>query len=224
MTEAANLTPRREDLSLGLLSAASGTMDALSFVRLGHIFTSAMTGNTALLGIAIGQLQLDTALRAFTAFAGFVVGCAGAALLLGENASRGRLSAAFAIEAIFVGGFAILWLTVADRTAVLPLHALILLSAVGMGLQSVTVRHLNVPGVTTTYFTNTLVSVVSTVVGRSPPDRNRLPRSARLQLGVLAAYGGSAGIAAFAAMHGMEAISLLPFLAIVVVLAAFLRR
>jgi uncharacterized membrane protein YoaK (UPF0700 family) len=224
MTEGTSLAPARENISLGLLSAASGAMDALSFVRLGHVFTSAMTGNTALLAIAIGQTRLDTALHAFTAFAGFVFGCAGAVVLLGESASRARLSAALAIEAIFVGGFAILWLTLPDRTAVVPLHVLILLSAIGMGLQSVTVRHLNVPGVTTTYFTNTLVSVVSTVMGRSPPDRNRLPRNARLQLGVLAAYGCSAAIAGLAATHGVELIALFPFLAIVVVLAAFSRR
>ena len=45
-------------LSLVFLSLASGCTDVLSFLKLGNVFTSAMTGNTALLAIALGQGQV----------------------------------------------------------------------------------------------------------------------------------------------------------------------
>ena len=43
------------DVGLALLGFASGSMDALAFFNLGEVFPSAMTGNTALLGLALGQ-------------------------------------------------------------------------------------------------------------------------------------------------------------------------
>ena len=41
------------DVGLALLGFASGSMDALAFFNLGEVFPSAMTGNTALLGLAL---------------------------------------------------------------------------------------------------------------------------------------------------------------------------
>jgi hypothetical protein len=37
------------------LAAASGATDAIGYLALGHVFTSAMTGNFALLGIALAH-------------------------------------------------------------------------------------------------------------------------------------------------------------------------
>ena len=42
------------DLGLGLMAIAAGGSDALAYLKLGHVFTSAMTGNTVLLCIAVG--------------------------------------------------------------------------------------------------------------------------------------------------------------------------
>jgi uncharacterized membrane protein YoaK (UPF0700 family) len=49
------------DVGLALLGFASGSMDALAFFNLGEVFPSAMTGNTALLGLALGQGHLIAA-------------------------------------------------------------------------------------------------------------------------------------------------------------------
>lgn len=68
--------PELADAGLALLSFASGSMDALAFFNLGEVFPSAMTGNTALLGLALGGGHLMQASRPFTAFAGFVAGAA----------------------------------------------------------------------------------------------------------------------------------------------------
>jgi Protein of unknown function (DUF1275) len=67
------------DLGLALLGFASGSMDALAFFNLGQVFPSAMTGNTALLGLALGQGDVIAALRSLIAFAGFLAGAAAAA-------------------------------------------------------------------------------------------------------------------------------------------------
>jgi len=53
------------DLGLALLALASGGTDVMAFLTLGNIFTSAMTGNMALLAIAVGQGRLISALRRF---------------------------------------------------------------------------------------------------------------------------------------------------------------
>ena len=50
------------DVGLALLGFASGCMDALAFFNLGEVFPSAMTGNTALLGLALGQGDADRCL------------------------------------------------------------------------------------------------------------------------------------------------------------------
>src|ERR671918_41811 len=68
-------------LSLVFLSLASGCTDVLSFLRLGNVFTSAMTGNTALLAIALGQGQLFAAMRSLMALIGFIIGIAVATAL-----------------------------------------------------------------------------------------------------------------------------------------------
>ena len=52
-----------EALDLACLSLASGCTDVMTFLNLGDVFTSAMTGNTALLAIAIGRGQLLAASR-----------------------------------------------------------------------------------------------------------------------------------------------------------------
>jgi hypothetical protein len=46
-----------------MLGFASGSMDALAFFNLGEVFPSAMTGNTALLGLALGQGDVIAASR-----------------------------------------------------------------------------------------------------------------------------------------------------------------
>jgi uncharacterized membrane protein YoaK (UPF0700 family) len=52
---------------LALLGFASGSMDALAFFNLGEVFPSATTGNTALLGLALGQGDVIAASRPFIA-------------------------------------------------------------------------------------------------------------------------------------------------------------
>src|SRR5258705_1190466 len=77
--------PNRDALGLALLSFASGATDVLAFLKLVHLFTSAMTGNTAVLATAIGQGHLAAAGRSLTALVGFAFGVALATVV---NAAR----------------------------------------------------------------------------------------------------------------------------------------
>ena len=55
---------------LVMLSLAAGCVDAVGFLGLGQIFVANMTGNTVLLGLALGQAKGQAALRAVVALAG----------------------------------------------------------------------------------------------------------------------------------------------------------
>ena len=57
-----------------LLTCAAGAVDAISYLGLGHVFTAMMTGNTVLLGLAVGQGHLGAAVRSVVALIGFSLG------------------------------------------------------------------------------------------------------------------------------------------------------
>ena len=62
-----------------LLSLTAGSADAAGFMGLGHVFTSNMTGNVVLLGIAIGSGHVSEAARSSYVLMVFMVGaCLGA--------------------------------------------------------------------------------------------------------------------------------------------------
>src|ERR687894_366974 len=65
---------RIRDAMLVLLSLAAGCVDAVGYLGLGQIFVANMTGNTVLLGLALGQAQGQAALRALVVLAAFAVG------------------------------------------------------------------------------------------------------------------------------------------------------
>jgi uncharacterized membrane protein YoaK (UPF0700 family) len=47
----------RRDILLLVLTWAAGSVDAISFLALGRVFTANMTGNTVLLGLHLAQEQ-----------------------------------------------------------------------------------------------------------------------------------------------------------------------
>ena len=64
---------RRDSLVL-LLAWAAGSVDAIGFLGLGHVFTANMTGNTVLLGLSLGEGRSLAALANVTALSGFILG------------------------------------------------------------------------------------------------------------------------------------------------------
>lgn len=211
-------------VSLALLAAAAGILDGLAYLRLGQVLISAMTGNLALFGLAIGQLHLTEATRSAAAFLCFVAGVAlGAAIL--DNARHDRWSRratiAFLLEALFLATFLVLWLATSESRRPPAVYALIVLSAFGMGLQSAIVRHLDGPGIATTFLTGTLTGMVMSLVHRSEmPRETQMPLSHTLrQVYVVVAYVGGAVLAGFALSHEYRAIVAVPLAAVLVTVA-----
>lgn len=140
------------------LTAAAGWADVVSYAALGHVFTANMTGNLVLLGLALGSAEASGARRSAIALAGFAVGALVASALTRSAAAGGwpvRVTMAISVESGALIAFAALW-----WTGVGP-DALIAFSSVGMGIQSAAVRRLAVPGVTTTFVTGTLISLMA---------------------------------------------------------------
>ena len=211
------------DAGLALLSFASGSMDALAFFNLGQVFPSAMTGNTALLGLALGQGHLTEASRPFIAFVGFLTGAAVASASvelwlckLSKPRAVGRL---LALEACLLAAFALAWRFIDWPVAGAALYGLIVAASLGMGIQSVAARLVGRDGIMTIVFTSTLTSIVTTATQAMLRPPHSLPLAARRQIGMFLIYGVGAGICGLLASHAAS-IAVVPF-AVVVGAAAF---
>ncbi|HJS85090.1 MAG TPA: YoaK family protein [Acetobacteraceae bacterium] len=153
----------RQDAILVLLSLAAGGIDALSFFALGA-FTSAMSGNTILLGLALAQGKIKAASSSLFAFAGYIVGVT-AATPLGVSAPHAEaarvLRRALVSEAVLLAAFAALWGAEVEVPVPGTLQrGLLVLAGIAMGLQAATARKLNAPGINTVVFTSTLTAIV----------------------------------------------------------------
>ena len=119
-----------------MLAIGAGSMDAFGLFALGGALPSAMTGNTALLGLALGQGHPAAAAPPFAAGTGFVLGAALASALLhlglAKLPARRTVAWLLAVEACLLAGFLLAW-QFGDRPAAgLSLYVLILLGAAGM--------------------------------------------------------------------------------------------
>lgn len=190
------------DAMLVLLACTAGCVDALSYLKLGHVFTANMTGNTVLLGIAIGQWDGPAVLRSGLALLGFSAGVT-IATLMDKNTDSADGAWPLSVTIMLALECALLWLFAfgmrhADATvyAGTNVRALIALSAATMGLQSVAGRRLDVSGITTTYITGTFTGLISRLVihllslagGNAKSSRAPISRlQARYHIGLLTA-------------------------------------
>jgi uncharacterized membrane protein YoaK (UPF0700 family) len=166
------------------LTWAAGSIDAISYLGLGHVFTAMMTGNTVLLGLALGQGEVLAALRSILALIGFGLGVGVGALVVERDEEPEEwppaITGALALEGVLLGIFAALWHL--SETARSPgiVHVLIVLSGLAMGIQAAAVHRLGIPGIATTYITGTLTSLMVDLVSwiRSASGRPRASTSA----------------------------------------------
>jgi uncharacterized membrane protein YoaK (UPF0700 family) len=205
-----------QDMALALLSMAAGTMDSLSFLKLANVFTSAMSGNTILFGLALGQGRIPAASHSVAAFCGYVLGVTAAAWPLSRATGKIGISRAtewvLAGEAVFLGAFAVVWLAYGGPSSVTLLYALILLSAVGMGLQGATARHLNVTGISTVVFTSTLTNFISALAAAVfRPRHHNITMQTWRQMLMFGIYLVSAVLTGLAASSMLWVMVCLPF-------------
>jgi uncharacterized membrane protein YoaK (UPF0700 family) len=193
-------------------------MDAIAFLTLGDVFTSAMTGNTILLGLSLGQGRMAAASHSLVAFVGYVAGVASAALPL-RTPTRG-IERALVLEALFLAAFAGLWTACGGPVSPSEVYALIILSAVAMGLQAAVGRVIRIPGIPTTVITSTLTAIVGTLTERVlARDRPVFTALTRQQIGTFLVYLASAAVTGFAVSR---LLACLPFVPLGAVLAMVL--
>jgi uncharacterized membrane protein YoaK (UPF0700 family) len=175
---------------LFLLTAATGVVDAVSYLALGHVFVANMTGNVVFLGFAIAgtaQLSISASLVALAAFlAGAVVG---GRLGVRLGVHRGRLLAAgVAVTTVLVAVALVVGLSCQRPLSDGPRYTLIIVMALGMGAQNATARRLAVPDATTTVLTLTLTGLAADSVlagGTNPRPWRRIGSVAMMFSGAL---------------------------------------
>jgi uncharacterized membrane protein YoaK (UPF0700 family) len=121
------------------------------------------------------------------------------------------------MEAVFLGIYAVTWMIVGFPDNGALLYVLILASALSMGLQSVAARLINVAGVPSVVFTNTLTSIVITLVENLRKKRP-LPFAWRQQLAALLAYLTGAILFAFFLIQMPVLAMILPVFLVVIAL------
>jgi uncharacterized membrane protein YoaK (UPF0700 family) len=158
------LSTRRTVAALLTLTVVTGLVDAVSYLRLGHVFVANMTGNVVFLGFSVDRGSGLSSVASGVAIAGFTLGALAGGRVAHAMADRRPglwLTSAFASEAIMLGLVAVL-----TGTAVLPFTghgslAVIAILAAALGLQNSTVRHLGAPDLTTTVLTLTLTGLAA---------------------------------------------------------------
>lgn len=146
--------------ALLLLTFATGLVDAISVLELGHIFVANMTGNIIFLGFWFVRSGIDLT-AAIVAFASFLTGTVIGGRLarhLGAN-SRRWLTTSLSIEIVVLVALSIL-----AGTGVVSYHTnskLILIAglAITFGVQNATARQFGVQELSTTVLTSTVVGI-----------------------------------------------------------------
>ncbi|HEY6297479.1 MAG TPA: YoaK family protein [Streptosporangiaceae bacterium] len=225
------------------LTFASGAMDVASFTRLGTVFTSVMTGNIVLWGLAAARGSLTLASHTAVAIIGYIVGVAGGSRIAvggrgaaeadgdGKDgdapAGEGRAGAwpahvtwALLAELGLLGGFAVGWEITGARPGGWVQFFLLAVAAAGMGVQSSAVKNMGLTEVSTTYLTGTLTGLVSSLVSPGPRATDRWRR-----LGVLLGLAAGASLTGLLVATAPDGVPGLPLAALVtcVVLATWPR-
>ena len=197
------------------LALTTGAVDAATYLRLGKVFSSVITGNLALLGVSAGQRDPGLAVNAGLALAGYGFGVLVGGALAG-TARDGqptwprRVTVTLALELVVLAGFSGGWLAAHGHPSGGPRIVLLAVAAVGLGMQSTAVRRLG--PMSTTYLTSTLTGLLQALAVR------RWPSQWQRSTGVLAAFaiGATAGgLAALRAPAALPAAVLVPIACVV---------
>ena len=162
--------------ALMVLTFSTGLIDAVSYIGLGRVFVANMTGNVVLLGFAAAGVSGLSITRALLSLSGFLIGAAIGGKLgtsLASGSRRRLIIIAGSLEAflIFAAAIASIGFDIQSGASAYQLYAIIVLTALSMGLRNATVRQLRVPDITTTVLTLTLTGLAadSSLAGGTNP-------------------------------------------------------
>jgi uncharacterized membrane protein YoaK (UPF0700 family) len=214
---------RREHLVV-LLALVSGSVDAIGFVGLGGAFTSVMTGNLVLTGVSVAHGDWELLLRVAAAIVAYVVGCGIAARVARDlrpvpgEPSHGvhwpsAVTRTLLVEFSLLAIFSIAWWVTSSDPGTAAMLAMLAVNAAALGMQSAAVQRFGVTGLSTTYLTGTLTTLVIRVAHREP--LGELGLNAQLIAALVAGGAGGAALALYAAPLA----PVLPLLSLLAVLA-----
>ncbi|GAB6900199.1 DUF1275 family protein [Kineosporia succinea] len=164
---------RARDRAAVALAFVSGATDATGLLALGGTFTSVMTGNLVLFGSGLAQSDRDLYLHAAAAIAAFVIGAAVGTRVAGTSTSTDpvwpvavnrALLVEFVVFAVYAGFY---WGTGNHPVGTL-MAVLLALNAFALGMQSSAIQRFGVSGLSTTYMTGTLTTLVIRLASGKP--------------------------------------------------------
>jgi uncharacterized membrane protein YoaK (UPF0700 family) len=216
-TRTRQASQRLRDSLVVLLAVGSGAADVTAFLVLGKVFSSVITGNLVLLGLAAAGTQPGNALRSGLALASYSAG-----VLIGVPiAVRGRrqiwppaVTATLCAELCVLLGFTVGWEAGRQRPG--WQFALLVLLGVAMGMQSAAVRRLG--NMSATYMTGTLTGVLAGLITGNRPTGQWRDVGAL----VVVVIGAGAGAALIhLAPAWLPALTLLPISAVIAAASMF---
>lgn len=200
---------RARDRLVVLLAALSGATDAIGLIALGGSFTSVMTGNMVLVGVAIGSKDASALGITLTAIGGYVLGVFIGGRVAGEPRPGDTpwppaVTRALLVEFAAFAVFAIGWWALSGAPPEAWLAPLLALNAIALGVQSSAIIRFGVTGLSTTYMTGTLTAVITRLAARHP--LNSIGRSGAVLAGLIggAAAGAVVDVAAPLAVPALQ--------------------
>jgi uncharacterized membrane protein YoaK (UPF0700 family) len=161
MAIASPVSERLTVTALLLLTAATGIVDAISVLVLGHVFVANMTGNVIFLGFWFVPHSGVDLTAAVVAFAGFIVGTVLGGRLARhlDGQVRTWLTVSLSLEVVLLTALSILAgagvLDYHDNTKLYLIAGL----AVTFGIQNATARQFGIQELSTTVLTSTIVGL-----------------------------------------------------------------
>jgi uncharacterized membrane protein YoaK (UPF0700 family) len=157
------------DILVVVLAFGSGVADVTTFLALGRVFSSVITGNLVILGLAAATTEPNQALRAGLAVAGYAAGTLIGLPIAGRarRASGDRIwptsvTAALCAEVCLIVAFTAGW--EGGRHSYAGQVVLLVVLSAAMGIQSAAVLRLG--DMSATYMTGTLTGVLAGLVRR----------------------------------------------------------
>jgi uncharacterized membrane protein YoaK (UPF0700 family) len=146
-----------------LLTVVTGVVDAVAYLKLGHVFVANMTGNVVFLGFAAAGANGLSVAGSLLALACFLPGGVAAGRLaarLGDDKLQ-QLRAATAVQLVLCAAAIVVAALAGHDLGTGSRYALIALLALAMGVQNATARRLAVADLTTTVLTLTLTGIAA---------------------------------------------------------------
>jgi uncharacterized membrane protein YoaK (UPF0700 family) len=172
-------------VGLLILTASTGTIDAVSYLALDHVFTGNMTGNVLFLGFALVGIPGIPLFNNAIALLGFMVGSVIGGRIIGQNPQKGLPVTSRWVLAggvVLIIGLAVFWLVVGT----LPQTSLLTVTT-----QVAAVKPVGNSDITTIVVTNTVANLARESRLAGGAGRHWLPR-----LGAIVAMGIGAAIGA----------------------------